>query len=156
MSEATAESESAREFSLEATVLRREDEARIRELALRYARMVDRRDWDSIGDVFTGDAELSGPGFSMKGHGELVAGLRGIDRYAATLHCVHNQLIEISDDAAWGEVYCVANHLHQIEGEPWKLDMGIRYEDRYRRTGAGWRIVRRTLDVVWQQEARLC
>ncbi|HEB87991.1 MAG TPA: nuclear transport factor 2 family protein [Deltaproteobacteria bacterium] len=156
MSGSTSGSRSAREFPFEATIRRREDEARIRELACLYARMVDRRDWDSIADVFADDAQLSGPGFSMRGHRELIRGLSGIDRYAATLHCVHNQLIEISGDDASGEVYCVANHLHKIEGEPWKLDMGIRYQDRYRRTGAGWRIVTRTLDIVWQQEARLC
>ena len=134
---------------------RREDEFQIRDLACRYARMVDRREWNAIDEVFTEDAELSGPGYVMRGHAELVEGLSSIDRYSATMHCIHNQLCEIDGDIGWGEFYCVANHLHKIESEPWKLDMGIRYEDRYRRTKDGWRITKRVLHVIWQQEARL-
>jgi len=133
----------------------REDEVELRKLAYRYAHMIDRRKWDLIPRVFVPDAKLSGPGFAMSGHEELAAGLPSIDQFSATLHCVHNQLAQIDGDTGTGEAYCVANHLYEKDGIPRKMDMGIRYEDRYVRTGEGWRIGERVLNLVWQQDLPL-
>ena len=137
---------------------RTDDERALRKLAYRYARMIDRRDWSEIPNVFAADAQLSGPGYVMTGHAELGAGLQAIEMYSATLHCVHNQLTEFDaadDQRATGELYCVANHLHEKQGRPFKLDMGIRYEDRYAREEGGWRIAQRVLHLVWQQDLPL-
>ena len=41
------------------------------------------------------------------------------------------------------------------DGRALKLDWGIRYRDRYRRLPGGWRIERRELTVVWEQELPL-
>jgi hypothetical protein len=133
----------------------RDDERELRRLGYGYARMIDRRDWEAIPQVFLADARLSGLGFDMKGHDELRSGLAKIDVYSATLHCVHNQVAEVSGDRATGEVYCVANHIYEKEGVPFKLDMGIRYEDRYERGPDGWRIEARVLNLVWQQDLPL-
>ena len=84
-----------------------------------------------------------------------MGGLATIDQFSATLHCVHNQIAEISGDEASGEIYCVANHLLEKDGVPFKLDMGIRYEDRYERGPEGWRIAERVLNLIWQQELPL-
>ena len=131
------------------------DERALRKLAYRYARMIDRREWAEIPRVFTEQAQLRGPGYSMQGHDELAGGLATIDMFSATLHCVHNQLVEVAGDAATGEIYCVANHLLEKDGVAYKLDMGIRYEDRYERGPDGWRIAERILNLVWQQELPL-
>lgn len=133
----------------------RDDEDALRKLAYRYARMVDRRDWDEIPLVFSSDARLEGPGYAMNGHAELRAGLQTIDMFSATLHCVHNHWFDVAGGEATGELYCVANHLLEKEGTPFKLDMGIRYEDRYRREGELWKITSRILHLVWQQELPL-
>ncbi|MFO0688271.1 MAG: nuclear transport factor 2 family protein [Myxococcota bacterium] len=134
---------------------RREDELAIRDLAFRYARIVDRRVYDEIPQVFLPDCVLTGVGFRMKGHAELDAGLRKIEMYSVTQHCVHNQATRIDGDQASGEFYCVAAHIHERDGVPYKLDMGIRYEDRYARTTDGWRIAERTLVLLWQQDLPL-
>lgn len=134
---------------------RREDELAIRDLACRYARIVDRRVYDEIPQVFMPDCELAGVGFRMKGHAELDAGLRKIEMYSATQHCVQNQATRLDGDRASGEFYCVAYHIHERDGVPYKLDMGIRYEDRYVRTAEGWRIAQRTLVLIWQQDLPL-
>lgn len=131
------------------------DERALRKLAYRYASMIDRRDWSQIPNVFTKEARLSGPGYSMEGHEALAGGLATIDMFEATMHCVHNQTSEVSGDVATGEIYCVANHLHEKEGVACKLDMGIRYEDRYERGPDGWRIAERILNLIWQQELPL-
>ena len=133
----------------------REDERLLRKLAYRYARLIDRRDWSEIPRVFTEAARVSGPGYAMTGHQELKAGLQVIEMYSATMHCVHNQIADIDGDRANGELYCVANHLHERDGVPFKLDMGIRYEDRYERGPNGWRIAERVLNLIWQQDLPL-
>lgn len=134
---------------------RREDELSIRDLANRYARMVDRRDWSEIPRVFTPDCELSGQGYRMRGHAELDAGLRKIDMFSATLHCVLNQVTRLDGELGTGEFYCIANHIHERDGVAYKLDMGIRYEDRYVRTADGWRLGKRVLNLIWQQDLPL-
>lgn len=133
----------------------REDERELRKLAYGYARMIDHREWEAIPLVFVADARLSGLGFDMKGHEELRTGLAKIDMYSATLHCVHNQIVEVDGDRGTGEIYCVANHIYEKESVPFKLDMGIRYEDRYQRGPDGWRIAERVLNLVWQQDLPL-
>ena len=110
---------------------------------------------DELPKVFTEDARLSGPGYAMSGLAELGAGLATIDQFSATMHCVHNQIAEIEGDGGTGELYCVANHLHEKDGVIFKLDMGIRYEDRYERTADGWRIAERVLNLIWQQDLPL-
>ena len=102
----------------------REDEARLRETALRYARMMDRMSFDDLPTVFAEDGVLSGPGYEMTGHDQLRAGLQSLDQFDATLHGVLNTYFEIDGDRATGE-YCVANHVHQVDGIPFQLDMGI-------------------------------
>jgi hypothetical protein len=90
------------------------------------------------------------------GRAQIVRGLRSVERYRATFHGVHNQTLEIAGDEAAGETYCVANHLLERDGRSFKLDWGIRYQDRYRRGDDGaWRIARRELIVDWEQEAPL-
>lgn len=142
-------------MSSDSIAARREDELAIRDLAYRYARIVDRLVFEEIPLVFTPDCELSGQGFQMRGHAELDAGLRKIQMYSATQHCVHNQRTFVDGDRASGEFYCVANHIHVRDGVSYKLDMGIRYEDRYVRTREGWRIEKRELCLIWQQDLPL-
>lgn len=139
----------------DALVSQREDELAIRDLANRYARMIDRRDWPELPRVFTPDCELSGQGYLMRGHAELDAGLRKIDMFSATQHCVLNQVTCLDGDRATGEFYCIANHIHERDGVQYKLDMGIRYDDHYLRTPDGWRLARRVLNLIWQQDLPL-
>ncbi len=139
-------SESAR------TTAQREDEAQLRDLAYRYARMMDRRAFDWLPQVFAEEGELVGPGYAMTGHTELRQGLKGLEQFSATLHGVLNTYFEIEGDRATGEVYCVANHVLEKEGVAFKLDMGIRYDDRYVRGPGGWVIERRFFNMIWETE----
>jgi len=134
------------------TAALREDELQLRDLAFRYARMMDRRRFDWLPQVFAEDGELIGPGYEMKGHEQMHQGLKGLEQFSATLHGVLNTYFDIDGDAATGEVYCVANHVYEKEGMPFKLDMGIRYEDRYTRQANGWVIARRFFNMVWETD----
>ena len=134
------------------TAVRREDELQLRELAYRYARMMDRRQFDWLPQVFAADGKLTGPGYEMKGHDALRQGLKGLEQFSATLHGVLNSYFEIDGDTATGEVYCVANHVYEKEGVSFKLDMGIIYEDAYARQADGWVITKRFFNLVWETD----
>jgi uncharacterized protein (TIGR02246 family) len=132
-----------------------EDRLALRELADRYARAVDRRDWALAGALFTEDCVLLGPGYELVGRGAILTGLRQIDRYRATQHSVHNQLVEVAGDRATGETYCTAHHLYERDGRTRKLSWGIRYQDRCARESGAWRYERRELLLDWSQDLPL-
>ena len=137
------------------TAEEREDEFQLRDLAYRYGRLMDDRAYERLPDVFTETGGITGPGYEMRGYEALDQGLRALEQYDHTLHCVHNSYFELDGDRATGEVYCVANHIRDKDGVPFKLDMGIRYQDTYERTPAGWRIQVRIFTLIWEQDLPL-
>lgn len=132
-----------------------EDRLALQELSNRYARAVDRRDYAAFVALFAANGVLCGPGYAMTAHAEIERGIRLIEQYEATQHCVHNQLVEVRGDAASGETYCVARHIYERDGVKRKLDMGVRYQDEYRRERGGWRFTRRELVLDWTQDLPL-
>jgi uncharacterized protein (TIGR02246 family) len=132
-----------------------EDRLALQELAARYARAVDRRDYAAFSALFTSDGVLCGPGYSLTARGEIEQGIRLIEQYETTQHCVHNQLVDVRGDSATGETYCVARHVYTRDGVKRKLDMGVRYQDAYRRERGAWRIARRELVLDWTQDLPL-
>jgi uncharacterized protein (TIGR02246 family) len=132
-----------------------EDRLALQELAARYARAVDRRDYAAFSALFTADGVLHGPGYAMRAHGEIEKGIRLIERYESTQHCVHQQLVDVRGDSATGETYCVARHVYSRDGIARKLDMGIRYLDEYVRSDREWRFRRRELVLDWTQDLPL-
>jgi len=128
----------------------------IHALACRYAQAVDRREFARLLSLFTPDALLTGPGFSLDGAAAIAEGMSALGRYSATQHHVHHQLVDVDGDSASGETYCIANHVYADEaGVPRKLDWGVRYHDRYVRHDGQWRIAARTLVVDWTQDLPL-
>lgn len=132
-----------------------EDRLALQELAARYARAVDRREYPAFAALFTADGVLCGPGYAMSGRAEIERGIAGIEQYEATQHCVHQQLVDVRGDTATGETYCVARHVYTRDGVRRKLDWGVRYQDEYRREADAWRIARRELLLDWTQDLPL-
>jgi len=125
---------------------------RLQELAYRYARIVDDRDYDLVREVFVEDGVLEAPFFEpnrVVGHEALIQAMHRIEEYDAVMHAVHNQRVEIRGDEASGDVYCVAHHILEHDDRPSKFELGVRYGDSYRRTSAGWRIAHRLVRVLW-------
>jgi ketosteroid isomerase-like protein len=109
----------------------------IRQLAYRYAYALDRRDLDALVALFVEDVRASA---TESGHAALKASFEAsLAPLGTTILSVSNHVIDLAGDTATGAVYCSA----EIEqGEHW-LRQRICYEDRYRKTDAGWRFVRR-------------
>lgn len=127
----------------------------IRALACRYAQSVDRRDWAQLAGLFTKDAVIEGPGFTMPGLEAIVAGMQHIEQYRTTQHHVHNQLVEIDGATATAETYCIANHIYTLDGTDRKLDWGVRYQDNLVFQDGKWLFARRTLLLDWTQDLPL-
>ena len=109
------------------------DEQALLHLAYRYAQAVDRRDADALASLFTADGGIDRPGSSWRGHDQIRAiVVRLTTLYAATFHTVRNQTVAIDGDTADGETYSVAMHMMPPgDGGQKRMDMGIRYQDRF-------------------------
>ncbi len=124
----------------------------IRDLAFLYATAVDQRDYPLFESIMTEDAKIHGPSFNYDGIDEIIEQMKEIEQFKTTFHAVHNHLITIDIDTAEGEIYCVASHIYEQEGIERKLDIGIRYFDKYLRCENGWRLYDRELKLDWKQD----
>jgi uncharacterized protein (TIGR02246 family) len=133
------------------------DEWALLQLAYRYAEAVDRRDADLLTSAFTADGAIERPGSVWQGHEQLrgiIARLNTL--YAGTFHTVRNQTVTIHGDEAEGETYCVAMHMMPPgDGLQKRMDMGIRYQDRFVRQSGTWLFARRQLIVDWVETTEL-
>jgi len=128
------------------------DEWAIQRLARLYAYGMDRNQPDVIGAIFTEDGVIDRAGQLREGR----ENLRKIppwlkQRYLATMHSIHNQLITVTGDAtAEGETYCTAEHLEKDRtGGTSIFSMAIRYQDKMVKEAGVWRFKRRQLIIEW-------
>lgn len=151
------------------------DADRLHALSLAYAAAVDALDGEAFAALFTGDGELWVPDPSRgpeptvcrSGADRLRRIPSGLAHYHATHHRVGPAEYVVTGDSATGEVTGVAHHLTASVADPADptgapsaspagpgVDMVwfLRYEDRYRRGPAGWRIARRELHLRWIEE----
>ena len=140
------------------------DRAALYQLAVRYARAADRREYAVFGEIFSedgriathrGDAFGSEPLYSIDGRDTIMERLRGLEEYECTNHVVSNQLVEIDGDTATGETYCIAHHLYREDGVAMDLTMAVRYQDRFARKDGRWLFTERRLAVDWERRLPL-
>jgi hypothetical protein len=142
------------------------DRREMHDLAFRYARAADRRDYAEFANLFiengkisghNGDPETNPPLYEMQGVDVIQQGMKGLEKYEMTYHLVANQLLwpESADEVS-GETYCTAHHLEtRDDGVRTDYTMFIRYQDRFVRTTAGWRFRERKLVVDFDRQAPL-
>jgi 3-phenylpropionate/cinnamic acid dioxygenase small subunit len=127
------------------------DERDIRNVAFRYCRALDTKDWALLDEVFLPDAtgELGTP-TTLVGIDAIRGRIRtALEHLDDSQHLVGNHEIEVAGDSATHRCYLQAQHVRAAAtGGPNYIVAG-RYEDRLVRTGDGWRIAHRTLTVMW-------
>jgi len=129
----------------------------LRELADRYASLVDRRDIDGVAGLFTEDGSLliHGPGDTeprrgYEGRSNIRQALGGLSRFRATSHLVGGQLLDL--DGRTGETYCLASHVYDTGDGPRIYVMSLRYQDAFAETPDGWRFAVRRELVDWAED----
>ncbi|ORM08186.1 nuclear transport factor 2 family protein [Prescottella equi] len=122
------------------------DKQEITEVLYRYARAVDRKDFDRVADCYFPDA--------IDNHGGYIGTVAGLiedmkSRHAtidSSLHYVTNVLIDLDGDTADVESYCLC-YLRQapaVAGGPQsRATVKCRYVDRFERRDGPWRIADR-------------
>lgn len=127
-----------------------------RQLALRYARYADDREFAAMREIITPRFSQRGPDWGCEDAEAFIAQLNYLEEnFSATLHMVGNQLGSWSGDSYLGETYCVAAHIYQRDGVGRKLEMGIRYRDDIVLYEKTYRYASRDLTVVWTSDQAL-
>jgi len=134
------------------------DRQAIADLLVRYADMVDRRDWPKMDSIFALEATIDfrpsgGPNGPFRG---MLAWLdRALDSWPNALHMITNVAIELDGDRATARCYY---HLpigrEEQQGAQVTVTSSGRFTDRLIRTADGWRIVARVAEQV-VREGRL-
>jgi ketosteroid isomerase-like protein len=128
-----------------ATLLAKEE---IRDLALLYARGVDRKDIALLRDLYTADAtDTHGSSYDGPAEGYCDFLERSLPHMRMSAHNICNHMIAVDGDEGYGEVYAVAWHLIPDGQGGLRHDvLLVRYIDRYRREDDGrWRFATRVV-----------
>jgi ketosteroid isomerase-like protein len=125
------------------------DERAIARGLARFARILDGREWDAVGEVFAQDVAFHyGDGLEQQG----IAALRSqfsryLDACGPSQHLLGSIAIEVAGDAGISRAYVQARHQGAGAKAHLFFDSNGEYVDRWERRPEGWRIVRR--DVRW-------
>ena len=129
------------------------DRELIRDLVQRYARGVDRRDFELVRSCYHADA--------VDEHGPYVGGVDGfieflreqLARWSVTQHVIGNSLIELDGPSARVETYAVAYHRTVVMADRPVRDLtaGCRYVDRMEKRDGRWGIVHRVVVMDWSR-----
>ena len=123
----------------------------IRDVSYRYARGVDRRDYDLVRSCYhPGATDDHG---SYKGDAEgFIFWLEGqLARWSVTSHTMSNILIDLHGDRARVETYAVAYHRTVARDDKPARDVtaGVRYVDDMTNVDGTWAISRRVVVSDW-------
>lgn len=120
---------------------RPEDRLAIRDLMARYCHAVDRRELDSLREIYAPGGVDHHTGFTGPVE-EYIEWLRGLlPRLDGTLHVLGNHLAEIRGDIAIAETYATAYHWGTPTDDPTKnFTTIVRYVDDLVRIDGRWRI----------------
>ena len=130
------------------------DQAAIRDVQIRYATGLDRRDFAMVRACFTEDAQASYNGVQLDpGVDAIVAYVRAVADLRATMHSVTNVVVDLDGDAAEVETTTVAHLVREDEGGAQTIIVrGLQYRDRMVRRDGAWLIARRVHTPVWMYE----
>lgn len=127
--------------TLESRIRQLEDRAELQELVAVYGRLIDDRDLDGIGDLYTADSVFDSTDGPISGRDAVIDYYRRqLDRYGMTYHYPHSHTIEFTGpDTATGVVSAHA----ELAILPTPFVVALRYVDSYRREEGRWKFVSR-------------
>lgn len=119
---------------------KRKDIEAIRQLKARYFRLMDTKQWQAWGEVFTADAVVEAspdPDQIFRGRDDIVASVSAALREAVTVHHGHMPEIELTGRNGARGIWAMYDFvdLPQLVLHGWG-----HYHEEYRREGGAWRI----------------
>jgi hypothetical protein len=133
--------------SLEDRVRRLEDRFEINDLLVSYAVLLDDRQFESVGRLFTEDGVFASPNSTTHGRSAIAANFEAKHApFTMTLHDPHaSSLLFAGPDEARGTVLGYA----ELANGEHTIITNIRYQDDYRREAGAWRFARRHVLSVY-------
>ena len=118
-------------MDVETTVQWLKDRELIKEVPQRYARGIDRIDFDMVRSAFHPDCQISGTVISGDLDPYLDWTERELHKFDATLHFMGNQYIDLEEGADEGhiETWAVAYHMRPEDSDVGDLILGLHYCD---------------------------
>lgn len=138
---------------LRARLAELEAERAVREGLARFARVVDTKAWDALGDVFAPDITFEYGMGEQAGMAAMTANMRRfLDVCGPSQHLLGSITIAVDPGAAkaTSRAYVQARHQRPNDPNGPVFDSNGEYVDRWERRAEGWRIVRR--DALWQTQ----
>jgi 3-phenylpropionate/cinnamic acid dioxygenase small subunit len=133
------------------------DRASLSDLVHRYAAGVDDRQFDSVAELFTANAELTVPDpptalepiHSHRGQQAIATAVAKVAAVARTEHAIIGEVYDqvARPGSARGRIACIAHHWNQRADEVVDVVWHLRYDDEYELSDGGWRISRRALTI---------
>lgn len=114
-----------------------------------FARILDTKQWDRLGDVFAQDICFDyGSGSDEHGMAALTSNMRRyLDRCGGTQHLIGSPLVDIEGNHATSRAYVQARHHRTDDTAGAIFDSNGEYIDLWEKRVEGWRIIRR--DARW-------
>lgn len=125
------------------------DRAHIHDLVLSYARRVDTKDWQGYADLFADDGRIVWPYGDIPKKDIARSIERILEPFDATHHMLTNIGITIDGDTARAHYYLQSVHIPSTTESDQTSDIGGWYDNDYRRTPDGWRIMKLDLTFIW-------
>lgn len=126
--------------SLDSRIAAIEAQLEIKQLAVRYARAVDSRNIDALGDLFSAETNFGEYGKGPEGCRAFYRSPSVIRTFYRSFHQIVGHVItDVEETNARGTVYCRAEH---EDGDSWVVILMI-YFDRYVKQDGHWLLLGR-------------
>lgn len=126
------------------------DKQELYELNLRYARAVDRKNFDNLRALYAPDAIHDHGGMFKGSPDQFVAWLTNSMVDIETQHLVANSLFHVTGDTATGEIYTI--NFHYMPKLSLNYIAGGRYLDHYVKVNGAWHYQSRLRVIDWSEE----
>ncbi len=133
-------------MTLEDRVRRLEDIEEIRRLRNMFHYFINERQTYRFGEILCEDAVVYFDEFSrQEGLENIIAAAGNIPERVVLKQFIHNHQIELNGDTATG--FCYLDARYGDKGE--SFIVAARYDDKYRRTEAGWKISETRVKILF-------
>ena len=130
-------------------------EEKYQDLVLKYAHLIDTKDFVGLHDILWEDFAMTGA-FTLTGADNFITSLDQLNNFESTMHRVSNiQILDSNANLMHGSCYCIASHIGNNNEDKYILDMGIIYKDVAEARDGKIKLLERNFSMLWQEQRSL-